>query len=364
MHKKIKRARQQAEKKGDVVGMKNQEEQIVKKALEYGYENCGIIGIDEMSGFADKLRERMEKAPGNDEFYGGFLRFANLRETHPWAKSLVVCIVKYGYYVIPEHLNGMIGKHYLVDIRTNESCKEYKTSVAFENYLQSLGLKVETNRRFGVTAMRWAALKAGLGIARRNNFFYTDSGSWIHIEAFLTDGEMELKQTPAGKPCPQDCNRCMEACPTNSLSEPYTMSPAICVSPMSVRGDDLVDNPLGKSMGKWIYGCDACQDACPHNAEKWAQIEEFPGLAELARAVTLENIIQMDDEQLAELLASKFFYIEEDRIWQWKINALNAMLNDYDERYADAIRGAMNDPNERVRRMANWVAESCRITPA
>ena len=334
--------------------MKHQEDLIAEKALEYGYENCGVIRIGEMSGFADKLRERMEKAPGNDELYGRFFRFANLHEDHPWARSLVVCIVNYGNYIIPKHLDGLIGKHYLTDVRSNESCKEYKASIAFENYLRSLGLKVETNRIFGITAMRWAALKAGLGVVRRNNFFYTDSGSWVHIEAFLTDREMELKRTPRGEPCPQDCNRCMTACSTKSLSEPYTMSPAICVSPLTVREDDLINNPNCRLMGKWIYGCDACQDACPYNTNKWNQKEEFPGLAELADVITLENIVHMDDERLVDLLASKFFYIDKGRIWQWKLNALNAMFNNYDERYADAINAAMKDKNERVRRMANW----------
>ena len=333
------------------------EELIAEKALACGYESCGIVGVDEMAGFADVLRMRMEKAPGNDEMYSRFFHFADLRETYPWAKSLVVCIASYIDYIIPAHLDGVIGKHYLVDMRSCESCAESRASAAFEKELLSLGLKVATNQRFGVTSMRWAASKAGLGIVRKNNFFYTDrSGSWIYIEAFLTDREMELKRTPLGKPCADDCKRCMEACPTKSLSEPHTMSPATCVSPLTARAGDLIDNPISPLMGKWVYGCDACQDACPYNADKWKQTKAFPGLAELADAITLENIVRMDEGRLIELLASKFFYIDEGRIWQWKLNALNAMRNCFDESYADAIKAAMGDPDERVRRMANWVA--------
>ena len=337
--------------------MAKTEELIVSKALEYGYEKCGIIGVDEVSDFAGKLQERIDKAPGNDEFYKGFFRFANLREDYPWARSIVVCIVKYGVYRLPENLIGLIGKHYLTDIRSDENCKEYKASVAFEEYMQSLGLKVETNRRFGITSMRWAAYKAGLGIFRKNNFFYTDSGSWIHIEGFLTDREMELKQTPDQEPCPDDCGLCMSACPTKSLSAPYTMSPASCVSPLSVREDDLIGNPDCRNMGKWIYGCDACQDACPHNEGKWLQEEDFPGLEALGDALSYESILNMDYERLTELLSPKFFYISPDRISQWKLNALNAMCNAYEEKYADAIKTALNDADENVRRMAAWVTE-------
>jgi len=335
--------------------METQEVLIVKKALELGYESCGIIKVDEMSGFGAKLRERIEKAPGNDGLYGRLFGFANLRETYPWAKSLVVCIISFRHYAIPKHLDGLIGKNYLVDVRSCDDCKESRASVAFEDYLRSLGMTVATDRALGVTSMRWAAESAGLGITRRNNFFYTEkSGSWVHIEAFLTDREMELKQAPTTKPCPQKCDKCIAACPTKSLSEPFTMSPATCVSPLTVREEDPLNNPVGRLMGDWVYGCDACQDACPHNANKWPQTDAFPGLAELADAITLEKIVLMDDERLADLLAHKFFYIDRGRIWQWKINALNAMRGNY-EKYADIIKAALNDPNEHVRRTASAI---------
>ena len=341
------------------------EELIVRKALELGYESCGIIGIDELDDFTDRMDERLKKAPGNDDFYGEFSRFKRLREDYPWAKSIVVCIVKYGYYRLPAHLVGSIAKHYLTDVRSNENCKEYIASFDFEEFLHSLGLKTATNRRLGIAPMRMSAQKAGLGIIRRNNFFYTDSGSSVHIEGFLTDREMELKQSFKHEPCPDNCDLCISACPTKSLSEPYTMSPASCVSPLTTRESDLINSPYSAQMGQWIYGCDMCQDACPYNAGKWRQNEDFPGLEELGNAITPESIVSMDDERLAELLASKFLYISKERIYQWKLNALNAMRNaarntprnDYDDKYEGAVRAALDDPNEQVRNMAAWVLE-------
>ena len=338
--------------------MENQEALIVQKAIEYGYESCGIIKIDEISGLAEAMNERIEKAPGNEEMYGRLLSFAALAERYPWAKSIVVCLVSFCKYAIPEHLDGAIGKNYLVDVRSSEVCKEYNASVDFESYLKSLGMEVATDRRMGITSMRWVAEKAGLGVMRKNNFFYTEkSGSWIHIEAFLTDREMEYKQEPVGEPCPKGCDRCISACPTKSLSEPFTMSPATCVSPLTVRRSDLIHTPYGKMLGQWIYGCDVCQDACPHNANKWTTAEKFPGLAQLGKALTLEKIVLMDEEHLINLVADKFFYINRENIWYWKVNALNAMYNNYDEKYADTIKAALNDPNENVRKTAKFIME-------
>ena len=49
--------------------------------------------------------------------------------------------------------------------------------LAIEDYMQELGLKIATDRKFGIVGLRWAAMKAGLGMIRRNNFFYTQAGS-------------------------------------------------------------------------------------------------------------------------------------------------------------------------------------------
>ena len=50
--------------------------------------------------------------------------------------------------------------------------------MAFEKYLADCGLQVATDRDFGITALRWAGMKAGIGIIRKNNFFYTEKGSY------------------------------------------------------------------------------------------------------------------------------------------------------------------------------------------
>ncbi len=67
-------------------------------------------------------------------------------------------------------------------------------------------------------------------------FLYTESGSWVHLEAWVTDREMELKETNNVTPCPKSCNRCSESCPTKSLSAPYTMSPTECISFLTTFG--------------------------------------------------------------------------------------------------------------------------------
>lgn len=82
-------------------------------------------------------------------------------------------------------MKGRVAKYYLTDGRRHTDSEGYKTSVAFEKYLADCGLQVATDRDFGITALRWAGMKAGIGIIRKNNFFYTEKGSYQYLEAFL-----------------------------------------------------------------------------------------------------------------------------------------------------------------------------------
>ncbi len=329
---------------------------IQKKALELGYEKCGIISVETMGGYAEKLTERVQKVPESGAFYQVQQRLVEFKQEFPWAKSIVVLTASYSKYRVPESVRGHIGKTYLLDTRIDKNAKEYENSVALERYMQGLGMRTAANRKFGVVGLRWAALQAGLGIIRRNNFMYTESGSWVDLQAFLIDREMELIETPKLPPCPKNCDRCINACPTASLCNAYTMNPFKCVSFLTTFGGrNLPKEPLASQFGDWIYGCDVCQDVCPMNQKKWVGNEEFPMLAEVSDALTAENILEMDEQFYRERIQPKFFYLAPDELWKWQVNALNFMDNRYEERFKPAICKARQSIYEKVRDMADAI---------
>lgn len=330
---------------------------IKKKACQLGYENCGIIPVQALEGYAEKMEERIRKLPMSRSFYQKQQHLTRPLVLYPWAKSVVVLVARYGKYKVPETTKGHIAKAYLFDIRTNARTKEFQNSKAIEQYMQKLGLRTVTNRKFGVVGLRWAAAQAGLGIIRRNNFFYTQAGSWVHLEAWLTDKEMELVKTPNTRPCPQGCNQCIKACPTHSLASPYTMQPLTCISFMTTFGGrNLPQEPTSEKFGKWIYGCDACQDICPMNKGSWEEIDAFPDLSELAPSLAPKNIMELEEDFYKEKLQPKFFYLSPDELWKWKVNTLNFMRNNLQEEYRPYILAACASKNEKVRDMAQWIA--------
>ncbi|MGA2158508.1 MAG: 4Fe-4S double cluster binding domain-containing protein [Dehalococcoidia bacterium] len=335
--------------------MEQMEEHIKDTALDMGYEACGIVRVSAISGFEQKLNERIERIPEANPFYQNFHRFAHPEATHPWAKSIIVCVRNHGKYKVPNNLEGLIGKSYLFDYRTDVLSKDYLNSLRFEAYLKDKGLDVATERRFGITALRWAASEAGLGLIRKNNFFYTKSGSWVSLEAWLIDRELESIEKPTIKPCPEGCTLCMKNCPTSSLSQPYTMNPSSCVSFLTTfGGSDSTKDMFGTKIGNWIYGCDVCQDVCPFNKNVRGAAEEFPGLTELSQHISLEKLVSADYSFLEKTVQPKFWYIRQNDLWKWKVNAINAMVNSYENKYRESIFDAQNDSQPNVREMAQW----------
>ncbi len=314
---------------------------IKEKAFSFGYEKCGVISLADMSGYGEMLDRRIIDFPSQKNFLEKFRRFASPQQNFPWAKSIVICARHYGKFQVPGHLLGHVSSFYLLNRFTVPGSADFQASHSMAQFMKDLGLRVETGQG-GAVAMRWAAQMAGLGLMRRNNFFYTKNGSKVFLEAWLIDRELELKEEHELKPCPADCQKCQEACPTKALSAPYSMCPSNCITFLTGFGGLLgAGEEMRRAVGQWIYGCDQCQDACPFNSVFKDQQPAPPD--DLIDALTLEKIIELDEKTLAELLAPRFYYIPGAEIWRWKFNVLNAMKNSGEEKYRSYIEKAQKD---------------------
>ena len=331
-------------------------QELVNQALQLGYDKCGIIPLDSFGGYTERLTERICRFPETTDRLQKYFRLANPKESFPWAKAVVVCSFWYGKYRIPEALQGRFAKYYLTDGRRNTQSEGYVASVAFERYLRSQGLQVALDRDFGIVPLRWAAVEAGLGIFRKNNFFYTEKGSWQHLEAFLIDEPLVFLNTHSLRPCADSCTLCVKACPTASLSAPYAMNRNTCVSDLTTwSGWDFTKEPNSRAMGDWVYGCDACQDKCPHNSRAWTGEKELQSLESLAPRLSPVQLVEADYSWLEQVLNPLLWYIPRDKCWHYKTNALNAMKNSWRPEYLPVVHKACRDEKEEVRQMASWV---------
>jgi len=155
--------------------------------------------------------------------------------------------------------------------------------------------------------MRHAAEQAGLGVVRKNNFFYTEKGSYVELIGFVIDSECQLIHKHNLTPCSDKCDLCQKACKTKSLSAPHTMDPFKCVSFWTTFGKGNVPPGLTEDMyEQWLCGCDNCQDACPYNhRHNWDEGEPFSDLEEIAPMLTPEKILEATDDFLREQIISR-----------------------------------------------------------
>jgi epoxyqueuosine reductase len=330
---------------------------IKATALALGYDACGIIPADSLKEYSVHLDRRIERFPQSRGLYESLHDLSSPDKKTEWAKSIVVCLRRYNKYRIPAGLDQYFGKLYLFDGRLKCS-DEYKSAALFETYLTDLGLSFFK----GSTAARLAAVKAGLGQFGKNNFLYTEHGSWVVVDTWTVDAELGYEGPVALEDiCPKNCRKCIDACPTGALSEPFAMDRGICVAQLSFFSSELPPDHLREQMGTWLYGCDVCQDACPKNRKKWVSERDFPELAAIADLLTPEKIVEMDDETFLDLVQPRFWYIGKDDLWLWKCNALRAMANSGDAKHDTRMKAACKDSDENVRTMARWACERVGI---
>ncbi len=110
----------------------------------------------------------------------------------------------------------------------------------------------------------WAK-KSGLGwIGKNSNLINPKNGSFFFIAELILD--LELTEDGPMKDYCGTCSRCIDACPTDAIVEPYVVDGSKCISYLTIElKDQLIPSEFKDKMANWMFGCDICQDVCPWN---------------------------------------------------------------------------------------------------
>jgi epoxyqueuosine reductase len=121
----------------------------------------------------------------------------------------------------------------------------------------------------GPVAERILAKHAGLGWLGKNTLLLNKSlGSWFFLGVILTSLDLTASLGPSEMPPPDlcgKCRRCLDACPTEALVEPYVLDAQRCISYLTIELRSSIPEEFREAMGWHVYGCDICQDVCPFN---------------------------------------------------------------------------------------------------
>ncbi|NOY25716.1 MAG: tRNA epoxyqueuosine(34) reductase QueG [Oligoflexia bacterium] len=189
-------------------------------------------------------------------------------ELLPGLRSAVVLSVAHCWPRPPDP-GGLFGKvasyawgrdyHNLVGKRLRRFCKQLRSE------RPGLGLYWGVDSR-PIIERAWAE-RAGIGFIGKNCcVIVPGKGSYQFLAVLLVD--QDLPHDPpllsAARHC-GTCRRCLDICPTNAFVGPHQLDARRCISYLSIEHRGPIPVELRAGMGRWVFGCDLCQEVCPHN---------------------------------------------------------------------------------------------------
>jgi epoxyqueuosine reductase len=146
------------------------------------------------------------------------------------------------------------------------------------------------------------AVQAGLGWFGKNTLLiHRKFGTFILLSGLFTTLEFSESVTMARLPRCGSCTRCLDACPTQALIAPYQLDAKRCLSYHLIESKKPIPEEIRRNNPGYIFGCDICQDVCPHNVRNpLSQAKEFS--AENGNGAYLNNetlqLLEQNPEKL------------------------------------------------------------------
>ena len=109
----------------------------------------------------------------------------------------------------------------------------------------------------------WAA-KSGLGWVGKHTLLLSQQRGSFHFVAELII-DLDLEYDHATTDHCGTCTKCIDACPTQAITEPYVVDGSKCISYFTIELKDKIPTEFKGKLEDWMFGCDICQDVCPWN---------------------------------------------------------------------------------------------------
>ena len=198
---------------------------------------------------------------------------------------------------------------------------------------------------------RGAAERAGVGWFGKNTNILTSShGSWVLLGQVITDLALR-PDVPLLKTC-GECVRCIDACPTGAIVEPYVIDNTRCISFLTIELRGSIPRELRPLVGDWIFGCDICQDVCPVNRKATQTLEAAFQQRHDFAAPALLPLLELTDDDFRERFRNS--PIKRAKRVGLQRNVCVALGNISDPVAVPALIKCLDGPDALVRLHAAW----------
>ncbi|MDO1450334.1 tRNA epoxyqueuosine(34) reductase QueG [Rhodocytophaga aerolata] len=240
---------------------------IKQKTYELGFQYCGISKADFLEEEAPRLENWLNANKHGQMHYmaNHFDKRLDPRLLVEGAKSVVSMLLN--YYPEKERASGE--EDYKLSKYAYGTDYHFVIKDKLKTLIQYIQEEVgEVNGRAFVDSAPvmdkvWAK-KSGLGWVGKNaNLLNRQMGSFFFIAEVIIDLELEY-DGPVKDYC-GTCTRCIDACPTDAITEPYVVDGSKCISYFTIELKEQIPPEVTGKFENWIFGCDICQDVCPWN---------------------------------------------------------------------------------------------------
>jgi len=259
---------------------------IKSKAHELGFSFCGIAKAEYLQDEAPRLEEWLRKNYQGKMSYleNHFDKRLDPRLLVPGAKSVISLIYNYFPEKDLSRTSELKVSKYAYGEDYHYVVKD-KLLLLMQHVQQEIG--EVSGRAFvdsaPVLERAWAK-KSGIGWVGKNSLLLNrEMGSFFFLAEVIIDLELEY-DSPIKDYC-GSCTACMDACPTDAITEPYVVDGSKCISYFTIELKDEIPAEVHGKFNNWIFGCDICQDVCPwnsfskhHNEERFKPSEELEGM--------------------------------------------------------------------------------------
>jgi len=274
---------------------------IKNKSKELGFMYCGISKATFLEEEAHRLETWLNRSYQGKMGYmeNHFDKRLDPRILVPGAKSVVSLLLNYYPEANQQDPSApKISKYaYGEDYHTVIKDKLFQLFEFIQDEIGEVAGRVFVDSA-PVMDKVWAK-KSGLGWVGKNaNLIHTKHGSFFFIAELIIDLELE-PDGPIKDYC-GTCTRCIDACPTEAIVEPYVVDGSKCISYLTIElKDQIMPSEFKGKMENWAFGCDICQDVCPwnrfskpHNESRFSPNEKILGMKQNEWSELTEEIFQ------------------------------------------------------------------------
>ena len=240
---------------------------VKRQARALGFDLCGIAPVEAHAELAF-LQEWIDRgyAGGMAYIARSAARRADVRAVMPDARCVIVTGTVYSTTAPADGADqtAILARYAWGDDYHDVLEARLDALVAWMRTETAVPFDARAYVDTGPVQERVYAQYGGLGWIGKNTCLINNAlGSWLFLAEIICT--LPLETDAQGLEQCGTCTRCLDACPTGALVEPWVLDANRCLSYLTIELRGAMEETHRAALGARVYGCDICQDVCPYN---------------------------------------------------------------------------------------------------